>query len=358
MFDAIAGGAGDELTLAANREAIRGIRLRPKALVRIRERDLSTVVFGDRMSLPVILAPTGFSRMTHREAELATARAAGAAGVAYTLGTASSYRLEDVADVSTGPKWFQLYVPEDRSAGQALVGRAEQAGFSVLCVTIDTPMHGLRERDKRNHMTVPFKIRPRTVAAIAARPQWTFDFLRGGAGRMTASRRLPMSVKEAGRVISRVSRPVTVEDIHWLRGIWPHKLVVKGVLRHEDARSLVGYGIDGIVVSNHGGRQLDTAVTSIEALPEVVDAVRGQVEIIIDSGFRRGSDVAKALALGASGVMVGRPYLYGLAVGGQAGVARVLDILRQELDTTMGLLGCPDVQSLDASVIFRPGDLT
>lgn len=352
IFDSIAGGAGAEQTIRWNRRGFDQWHLVPRALVDARSRDLSTTVLGEDIAFPVLLGPTGFQRLVNREAELATARAAGAAGTAYVLSTATSYQLEDVAAESEGPKWFQLYMPKERSEAEALVLRAKNAGFRVLCITIDTPMHGIRERDIRNRLTVPLKLRPKMVAAGAVRPRWAIDFLRGGVGRgLRPAKRLPMSIKEAGMVIARLGRTVTYEDLEWLRAAWDGPLVVKGVLRAGDCQKLLDYGVNGIVVSNHGGRQLDSAPATIDVLPGIVEAVGGRADVFMDGGLRRGTDVVKALALGAKAVLIGRPCLWGLAVGGQAGVERVLDIFRQEIDTVVGLLGCPSIGHIDRTFV-------
>lgn len=255
--------------------------------------------------------------MVHREAEIATARAAGAAGTAFALATATSYPLEDVASVACGPRWFQLYVPPTRAEAEALVSRAAAADYSALVVTVDTSMHGLRERDIRNRLIVPLRplrLRPGLITAGIVRPRWSLDFLRGGVGHgIGPMRRLPLSIKDAGRAIARPGYVLTLDEMRWIRDLWPGKLVVKGVLRGEDCPTLLDLGVDGIIVSNHGGRQLDTTPASVEALPEIVEAVDGRAEVMVDGGIRRGTDVVKALALGARAVLIGRPYLYGLA---------------------------------------------
>jgi isopentenyl diphosphate isomerase/L-lactate dehydrogenase-like FMN-dependent dehydrogenase len=316
------------------------------------ERDLSTTVLGDPVSLPVMLAPVGFQRMLHREAELASARAAAAQGTIFACNTISTFSLEDVAAATTAPKWFQLYLPADRRHAEELVSRVERAGYGVICLTVDIPVPGLRERDRRHRVSQPLKLHPRMVMAAARRPRWSFDFLRGGVGRRPAS--LPMSIDAAGRAVASTARPVTPDDLAWLRRRWPGRLVVKGVLRGDDCGHLLDQGVDGIVVSNHGGRQLDSARATIDALPEVVDAVGNRVEVFIDGGFRRGTDVAKALALGARAVLIGKAFLYGLAVDGQLGVERILEIFRSELDTALGLLGCRSLDDLDESFIVPP----
>lgn len=359
IYDVVAGGAWDEVTLDANEADLRQLRLRCRTLVDVGQRDLSTTVLGHPVALPVLLAPVGYQRMLHRDAELASARAAATAGTIFTCNTISSYPLEDVAAASDGPKWFQLYMPGDRGEAEQLLARVERASYPVLCLTVDTAMSGMRERDIRNRMTQPLRIDPRMVLAAARRPTWAIDFLRGGVGRgLTPTPRLPMSIKDAGRAIAKAGRPVTFSDLEWLRERWTGKLVVKGVLRGDDAAKIVDHGVDGIVISNHGGRQLDSSPSTISVLPEIADAVAGRAEVFIDGGFRRGTDVAKALALGARAVLIGRPFLYGLAAGGQKGVERVLDILRHELDTALGLLGCTSVGTLDASFVAASGEPT
>lgn len=354
VFDAISGGAGDERTLGWNRQAFDRWQLLPTTLVDVRERDLSVEVFGDRLSLPVLTSPTGFQRMAHREAELATARAAGAAGTGFILSTATSYTLEDVAAVATGPKWFQLYKQGERPDAEKLVERAKAAGFGVLVVTVDTAMHAMRERDLRNRLTIPMKMHPKTVAAAAIRPAWSMDFLRGGVGRgLRTTKRTPMSLKDAGIAIAKTGRTVTYDDIAWMRESWPGPLVVKGILNRADVPKLIDHGVDGVIVSNHGGRQLDTAPPTIDVLPGIVDEADGRIDVFMDGGVRRGFDIVKALALGAKAVMVGRPFLWGLGAGGQAGVERVLEILRHEIDGAIGLLGCPNVRDLDRTYVQR-----
>ena len=356
IFDVIAGGAGDETTVQENQRALGRLRLRPRSFVDIRQRDLSTTVLGDRISLPVVLAPVGYQRMLHRDAELASARAAARLGTVFALNSVSSYPLEEVASEARAPRWYQLYMPGDRDAADELLARVEDAGYRVLCLTVDTPMAGMRERDIRNRITQPLKIGPRMVLSAASRPAWAFDFVRGGAGRgLKPVGRLPMSLKDAGKAIAKTGKPVSFEDLAWLRERWPGPLLVKGVLRGDDCAKIMEYGVDGVVVSNHGGRQLDSSPPTIEVLPEIVAAVGDRAEVFIDGGFRRGTDVVKALALGARAVLIGRPYLYGLAVGGQQGVERVLEILREEIDTAVGMLGCTSVGQLGSGHVAQGG---
>jgi isopentenyl diphosphate isomerase/L-lactate dehydrogenase-like FMN-dependent dehydrogenase len=366
-FDVIDGGAGDETTVRRNREAFRDIGLRPRALADTTFRDISVTLFGHRVSMPLLLDPCGFARVAHGEGELAAARAAAAAGTIFSLSTATSYPLELVAGAGDAPKWFQLYAPADRAECAALIQRAQSVGYQALAVTIDTAVGGLRERDKRNRLNVPLRMTPRLFAEGARRPRWAIDFMRGNVGRggmgvvgprgFGGGRLRPFrSLKDAGHAIAASARPIIASDIEFIRDQWKGPLLVKGVQRGDECDQLIELGVDGIIVSNHGGRQLDTGRATIEILPEVVRAVDGRATVLIDGGFRRGTDVVKALALGAQAVLVGRPYLYGLAVGGEAGVRHVLELLRFEIDQTMALLGCSTVAELDATAVhLRPG---
>jgi isopentenyl diphosphate isomerase/L-lactate dehydrogenase-like FMN-dependent dehydrogenase len=366
-FDALDGGAGEEATLRRNRSAFAEIALRPRVMGDVRERDISTTVLGQRVSMPLLLGPAGFARMGHRDGELAVARAAADANTIFALSTVSSYELEDVARASNGPKWFQLYPPGDRTVCEGVLQRARDAGYRALAVTVDTAVEGLRERDRRHRLAVPLRMTPLLLAQGAMRPRWGLDYLRGGAGRgpqgMGAAflrergpRPSPRSLGDVGRAIAATARSITEEEIRFIREAWDGPLLIKGVMRSEECRRLLALGVDGIVVSNHGGRQLDGVLATIEALPEIVEAVAGEAEVFVDGGIRRGTDVVKALALGARACLIGRPYLYGLAVAGAAGVRHVLEILRSEIDQTMALLGCASIAELDASAIqLLPG---
>ena len=359
VFDVIEGGGADELTLRRNRSAFEHLLLRPRSLGDTNTRDLSTTVFGDRVSIPLLLGPAGLARMAHRHGELAVARAAARADVIYAVGTATSYELEDIATSTTQPKWFQLYPPSDRGECAALISRAQLAGFKALCVTVDGSVNGLRERDRRNHLTVPLRVTPRLVTQALARPRWALDFARGGVGRGAQGTsglsrndvRRSRSWAEGARAIAATVRSVTVGDIEFIRSQWTGPLVIKGVHRADEVDLMLGLGADGLVVSNHGGRQLDTVLSSIEALPEVVHEVGGRAQVFVDGGFRRGTDVVKALALGARAVLVGRPYFHGLAIGGERGVADVIATLRSEIDNTMALLGCASIVELNPTYV-------
>lgn len=357
VFDAIDGGAGEELTLRANTEAFDDIWFRPRSLVDVSTRDTSTTVFGHRISMPLMLAPCGFARVAHSQAELAVVRAAGEAGTIFAVSHASSYSLEAVAAAASGPLWCQLYLQPDRDATLRQLERAEAAGYDVLCVTIDEPIASKRERDIRNNLTIPLKLTPRTLLTGFGNPRWALDFALGNVGRGKGHGNYRMALDSVHRFahVVRSLTSVTAEDVAWLRQRWSGKLVLKGVMRADECEEMIALGADGLVVSNHGGRCIDGTRASIDVLPEVVDAVGGRVEIFMDGGVRRGAHVVKAVALGATAVFVGRPYMFGLAVGGQAGVARVLEIIRTETEQTMGLLGCPTVADLDRSVVELRG---
>ncbi len=354
VFDAIEGGAGDELTMRGNRAALQSLWLRPRALADVSARDLSTTVLGTPVALPVLLAPCGMARMAHSEAELAVARAAGRAGTVFAVSGASSYSLEEIAAAATGPLWYQLYLPPSRADAHALIGRVERAGYGVLCVTVDTAVEITRERDMRNKLTLPLRITPQLLASGASRPLWAKDFLLGNVGQGHSMHGFGRAVRTAYQNLADTIEnlvPVTFADIAWLRDRWGGKLVVKGILRGDECQRLVERGVDGIVVSNHGGRTVDSVPPTILALPEVVAAVGGHAEVFVDGGFRRGTEVIKALALGARACLVGRPYMYGLAARGEAGVDRVLSIFRSELERAMALVGCASLSDIDATLV-------
>jgi isopentenyl diphosphate isomerase/L-lactate dehydrogenase-like FMN-dependent dehydrogenase len=349
LFDLIDGGAGDEVTLRRNRTAFERIALRPRLLADASSRDLRTTVLGQPVSMPVLLDPTAHAHLIHSDGELGVARAAAGAGIVYALSTLSDVSLERLAAETTGPKWFQLYAPPDRAGVIAVLDRAQAAGYEALCVTVDVPVGGLRERARRSHMPLPPQLTPRLVAQAAMRPRWTIDFL--------AAKKRPggVAVRSAPtRPAPSGSRFITEDDLALIRHRWPRPLLIKGVQRGDEVQRLIELGVDGLVVSNHGGRQLDGVAASIEILPEVVAAAAGRVEVFLDSGIRRGTDVVKALALGARAVLIGRPYLYGLAVGGEAGVVDVIETLRAELDNAMALLGLTAISELGLAAIQIP----
>ena len=357
IFDLVAGGAGDELAVARNRSAFDQLELLPPTFTLDGPPDTSTTILGESVSMPLVLAPAGYQRMLHRDAELATARAARAAGVGLAMSTFASVPWEDVAQAHNGATWFQLYAPSDDGGlerGRRLLTRAEQAGFTTLCVTVDTQVAGLRLRDRRNQLTLPVRVTPSILGQVATRPRWAVDWVAGGVARGTQGFDgdvLPLS--EAGRLIVGGNVAITRDRLKILRDVWPGKLVVKGVLDPGDCEDLVSTGVDGIVVSNHGGRQLDSAPATMQMLPSIVAAVDGRAEVYVDGGVRKGEDIVKAVALGARACLVGRPYLYGLAVKGQIGVESVIEMFHRELSTVMTLLGRPTLSALNAGLVRR-----
>ncbi|MDP9340842.1 MAG: alpha-hydroxy-acid oxidizing protein [Actinomycetota bacterium] len=333
-FDYFAGGAEDEWTLGQNRAAFSRYALRPRVLVDVSSRDAATTVLGQEVSLPVLVAPTALHALADPEGEVATARAAAAAGSVMILSSLSSRTLEEVAEAG-GRRWFQLYVQRDRDFTAGLVKRADAAGYSAIVLTADLPVVGARDRDVRNDFQLPGDVRYANM--LVQRPP-------EGRGSGLAA------------FIGFQGDPsLSWEDVSWLRSLTGLPFVLKGVVRADDARRAVDAGFEGIVVSNHGGRQLDGAVSSMDALPEVVEAVGDAADVLVDGGVRRGSDVLKALALGARAVLVGRPVLWGLAVDGEDGVRRVLDLLRAELDVAMAIAGCRSVADATPDLVARAG---
>lgn len=357
IFEFVDGGAQDEVTLHANRADFERLALRPRVLTDVSVRDLSTTVLGTRVPLPLALSPTGLAGSVHRRGELAAARAAAAAGLPFCMSCMSTCSVEEIASAADGPRWFQLYVLRDRGLTRAFVERARAAGCSALVLTVDTKVQGPRERDMRNGFTVPPRFTLRTFADFALHWRWLLDV---GLGPRIGFRNFEGTALQTGDamtitqfIASQYDLTVNWQDLEWFKSIWGGPVAVKGVLAGEDARRAVDHGADGIIVSNHGGRQLDGAVSSIRALPEVAAAVDGRAEVILDGGVRRGVDVIKALCLGARAVMIGRAWLYGLGAAGEPGVARALEILRQEIDLAMTLLGRPRLADLDRTVLVN-----
>jgi len=360
VFDYLDGGAEGEVTLRENCRVFDDVTFRPRHAVAFAECDLHTRVLGFDLSLPFLLAPVGYSRLMQPGGEVAAARAAGKARTAYILSTISGHKLEDVRAGSSGPVFYQLYLMGGRGAAEAVIARARAAGCDALVVTIDTPVSGIRERDYRNGMKelisgsllekLPF------VFQVLSRPGWLIDFLRDGGlpalPNVVVPGQGPMPLVDVA--VALANSAVTWADLSWIRDLWQGPLVVKGVLTADDARRAVDAGAAAISVSNHGGRQLDCVPSSLRALPEVVEAVGGQVEILMDGGIRRGTDIAKAICLGARAVLCGRAYAYGLAAAGEAGVDRAIEILRTDMERTLRLLGCPSVAALDRSYVNVP----
>ena len=358
-FDYVDGAAEDEVTMRRNRQAFQEIEFVPRFLQAPAVPPLRTEVAGTRLSMPVLISSTGLGGIVRPDADLAGARAAAAEGTAFALATLGNASLEQTAAQSSGPLWFQLYTWADRPAVADLMARAAGVGCETIMVTVDCPGIGNRERDTRNGFNLPPKIRARTVYDVLRQPRWTAGMLRGFDFPNVRSlgspppRGLLASFRDAQLANERLyDCRVTPDDLAWIRERWSGTLIVKGVLSPHDARLAADIGADGVVVSNHGGRQLDGAVPSILALPAIADAVGDQMAVLLDSGVRRGSDVVKALALGADACLIGRPWLYGLAAGGEAGVRRVLAILREEIERTITLLGVPSLDQLDRSWVF------
>jgi L-lactate dehydrogenase (cytochrome) len=358
VFDFVDGAAGDEVTMRDNQEAFQRLRIRPRQQVDVSLRSMSTKVLGEELALPVMLAPTGLQRLVHRNADVEAVRAATRAGTNYVVSSASAFTVEELAEASDRPLWFQLYLWRDREAIAHVVGRAKAAGYSTLVVTVDVPIVGLRERDMRNGMSIPPRYTPRNVYEGARHPSWAIDLVRGP--RITFKNFEEFAPDAGGMALMAYANEELTnpgsrwDDLEWLREIWPGNLVVKGVLTAHDAERAVEAGADGVIVSNHGGRQLDGVPASIEALREVVAAVGNKVEVMLDGGVRRGTDVLKAVALGARAVFIGRPYWWGLACGGEQGVSAVLEILARELDFAMALSGRPTIDSMTPDMIQGP----
>lgn len=362
VFDYIDGGAEREITLKENCRAFDQVLFRPRSAVATRSVDLTTRVLDHTIDLPVILGPVGSSRMFFPRGEEEAASAAGAAGTIYALSTLSGCTLEDVKAATAGPAWYQLYLVGGHDVAKKSLARAKAAGYSAIVVTIDTPVAGFRERDSRNGVkeliaqnlsTVPY------LGQMIERPSWLYSFFSDG-GLMSFPNIVlaegPMGYADVGAALEQSM--VCWEDFRWIRDAWQGRIVVKGVHTADDARQAVREGADAIVVSNHGARQLDGVSSTLRVLPEVVAAVKGQTEIMIDGGIRRGGDVVKALCLGANAVLIGRAYAYGLGAAGEEGVARAIEILRTDIVRTLKLLGCPSTSALDGSYIDAPTEWT
>ncbi len=362
VFDYLDGGAESETSLRENVRAFESLTFRPRNAMAVPQCDLRTKILGVELSVPFILAPIGYSRLMHPDGECAAARGAGGAGTAFVLSTISGHKLEDVRAATNGPMWYQLYLLGGRAAAEVALERAWKAGYTALFVTIDTGVAGMRERDIRNGVgllmggnyigMIPY------LRQFFSHPGWVAAYLMDG-GLHTLPNVIipgsgPMSLIDVAAALA--DSVVTWQDFLWLREVWPGPIVAKGVLTGDDARRAIDVGAAGVVVSNHGGRQLDGVSATLRALPEIVKAVNGQVEVLMDGGVRRGGDIAKALCLGARAVLVGRAYAYGMAAAGTPGVHRAIAILRADLERTMKLLGCASINELDPSLIGLPRD--
>lgn len=351
VFDYVDGAAEREVAMATSTRAFDDVVFHPHVMRDVSAVSTETTVLGQRAALPIVLGPTGFTRMMHTSGEPAVARAAARAGVPYTLSTMGTTSVEKLPLV--GDRWFQLYLWKDRARSRDLIDRAAAAGYSTLVLTVDVPVAGARLRDTRNGLTMPPTLSLRTMASMARRPRWIFDAL-------TTE---PLGFESLGAaedvmsLINTVFEPaLTPTDVEWLRGVWSGKLVIKGIQRVDDGKLAVAAGADAIAVSNHGGRQLDRAVTPLEVLPEIIDALGGAAEVFLDGGVRSGADVAAAVALGATACFVARPYLYALMAAGERGVDQLLNVLRDDYARTLALLGVTGTEQLDRDLVsYRTG---
>jgi L-lactate dehydrogenase (cytochrome) len=355
FFDFVEGGSYTERTLQANSADFECIKLRQRVLIDVANRSMRSTILGEPVSLPLALAPVGLCGMLHGDGEILACRAAQAAGILFCLSTMSVCSIEDVAAAVKEPFWFQMFFMKDRGFVRSLVERASAAKCSALVVTLDLPAIGQRHRDIRNGMGMPPKPRFKTLLDIATKPAWAFGIARGKRrtlGNLAGQIRGAESLESLSQWIgTQFNAPLSWNDVEWLAGLWPGKLILKGILDVEDARIAAKSGAASVVVSNHGGRQLDGAPSSISVLPAIADAVGSSIEILFDGGIRSGQDIMRAIALGARGCLSGRAYIYGLGAGGQAGVTRAIEILRNELDVTMALTGVTNVADIDRRVI-------
>jgi L-lactate dehydrogenase (cytochrome) len=353
VFDYIDGGSDNEATLHRNTDAFNEYELLFRVLVGVEAVDPSTTVLGQPLAYPFFPSPSAGNRLFHTEGERAVAKAAGDAGLAYCLSTLSSVSIEEIATLTRGPKWFQCYVWKDRGLIKQMLDRARAAGFNALILTVDFPVTGNRKRDPRNGFTIPPRIGLRQAWEAIKRPAWTWDYLSGPAIKYANLSEDTAAVSLAQFVAEQLNAGFTWKDAEWLLGEWNGQSIIKGVVRTDDAKAAVAAGFKAIMISNHGGRQLDSSPAPIDRLEEVVETVGDSVEVILDGGVRRGTDVLKALALGARAVSFARPYLYGLAAAGEAGVRRSLDLLAADVRRDMALLGARDVAAIDRSFVRR-----
>jgi L-lactate dehydrogenase (cytochrome) len=355
FFEYADSGSYQEETLRANRADLEAIKLRQRVLVDVSTRSFATTVLGQKISAPLILAPVGLTGMQHGDGEMLSAQAAEEAGIPYTLSTMSICSIEDVAQATHKPFWFQLYVIKDRDFSKDILERAVAAKCNTLVLTVDLQVLGQRHRDIKNGMTVPPEIRIKNIIDIASKPAWALGILMGKRktfGNLAGHVKGMDNVNSLAQWIGTQFDPaLSWKDVEWIKKVWPGRLILKGILDVEDARTAVELGADAIVVSNHGGRQLDGAPSSISALPKVADAVGSDLEVLFDGGIRTGADVMRALALGARACMIGRAYIYGLGAMGKAGVAKAIDILEKELDVAMALTGTNRIADVDRRLI-------
>ncbi|MCG8361692.1 MAG: alpha-hydroxy-acid oxidizing protein [Kiloniellales bacterium] len=357
VFDFSDGGAEDEITLRRNEAAFSAVSLLPRPLEGAAERDLSIELFGHRLSMPLIVGPTGLQGLFWPDGERAAARATMAAGTAFCLSHGSVCTLEAVAGTGVAPRWMQIFIYRDRDDTRAFVDRAEAAGYDGLVLTVDNQLLGQRERDIRNGFTIPPRFGAADLAAMATKLPWLLRMRRALPGLTFGNYAKPGETADLSRMAARLEAmldpSLSWADVDWLRQRWKGTFLLKGILHPDEAREAIARGVDGVIVSNHGGRQLDGAAATAEALPRVVEAVEGRIPVLVDGGIRRGVDLLRALALGASAGLIGRPQLWGLAVAGEAGVAHVLALYRRELDRAMGLCGLSEIGQVGPGLIDR-----
>jgi L-lactate dehydrogenase (cytochrome) len=355
FFEYVDGGSYNEETLRANRAELEPIKLRQRVMVDVSERSLATSIIGQKVSAPFALAPIGLCGMQHGDGEILSAQAAEEAELPFILSTMSINSIEQVAEATTKPFWFQLYVIRDRGFSKDILSRAAKAGCSALVLTVDLQVLGQRHRDIRNGMTVPPQIRLKNIIDMATKPEWVFSILKGKSktfGNLAGHVKGMDDVTSLAQwTNSQFDPALNWKDVDWIKKIWPGKLIIKGILDVEDAKTAVKLGADAIVVSNHGGRQLDGAPSSISALPAIAQAVGSDTEVLFDGGIRTGSDMLRALALGARACLIGRAYIYGLGAGGKTGVAKAIDILKKELSVAMALTGTTRVSDIGPQVL-------
>jgi L-lactate dehydrogenase (cytochrome) len=359
IFDYADRGSYDEITIDRNRADLDALQLRQRVMVDVSQQQLATTVLGEPWTIPLGIGPTGLTGLFHANGEMLGARAAQAFGVPFCLSTMSICSIEDVRSAVQKPFWFQLYLMRDRSFNAELLDRALAANCSAVMLTVDLPVMGLRRRDPKNGLSIPPKLTLKNLFEVAMRPAWALKVLTGRRrtfGNLEARMKGTGGFKTLSEWIAQQFDPtVTWKDLAWLRERWPRKIIIKGILDAEDARLACQHGVDALVVSNHGGRQLDSARSTISALPEVVEAVAGRCEVLFDGGVRSGQDVLKALALGAKGCLIGKSFLYALAAGGEAGVTLALDIIRQELGVSLALTGANDVRKVTREILVSSG---
>jgi L-lactate dehydrogenase (cytochrome) len=356
IFEYLDRGSYDEITLRRNRSDFDAIELRQRVLIDVSRQSLANQVLGGPVNMPIVLGPVGMAGMVHGDGEIHAARAAAAFGVPFCLSTVSICSIEDVREATKSPFWFQLYVMKDRGYTNELIDRAATAQCPVLMMTVDIPVGALRRRDAKNGLAVPPRLTPRNVYDIVTKPRWTWGIATGKRrefGNLTEAVARTGGMPFAQWIASQFDSSVTWKDLEQIRARWKGKLVIKGILDEEDARQAVALGADALVVSNHGGRQLDGAPSTISMLPGIVDAVQGRCEVLLDSGIRSGQDVLKALALGANATLSGRAWLYGLGAMGGAGVTAALQIMSRELQVSMALAGCNDIRSVNRNMLHH-----